>query len=179
MSFVKESFIPQSILQILPPQKCKFRGINDSDLKILGEINVSIFIGNATRENLKIFVVPNSTMNPSVILGRETMKRFGKVLTDVNPGNIEEIIPQIFAIDTSETNNSNSFSPQINPHLDCETRLMIEDLFLNAYFCLNVLMCRKLRWNYRYYLLIIDLSILMPGGCRFLKKKNFKKLYTH
>ena len=79
MSFVKESFIPQSILQILPPQKCKFRGINDSDLKILGEINVSICIGSVTRENLKIFVVPNSTMNPSVILGRETMKRFGIV----------------------------------------------------------------------------------------------------
>ena len=71
ISFIKEAFVPKEILDTLSMQGRKYSGRNSNELKILGEISSSIVIDGVMRESQNIFVVPNSTMKSSVVLGRK------------------------------------------------------------------------------------------------------------
>lgn len=72
ISFIKEKCVPRVMIENDLESK-SFRGINDSQLKVIGRMDAIIDM-NDKRYKVGLRVVPNNTMVSSVILGRDFLK---------------------------------------------------------------------------------------------------------
>jgi len=82
-SFVKRKFVPNEILHETKNDNSEFYKINNTKLKILGKIFVTIKLNGIVRENILLYV-PNDTMSSSMILGRDALKQFNLQLVVIS-----------------------------------------------------------------------------------------------
>ncbi|XP_015432072.1 PREDICTED: uncharacterized protein LOC107188311 [Dufourea novaeangliae] len=81
ISFVKERFIEKHGLLPLDSTDRDYCGCKKVQLDFLGKVYATISIGDISRENLRIYVVPEDTSVTPALLGRDILRKFGIRLT--------------------------------------------------------------------------------------------------
>ena len=76
VSFMKKSFVPEVILCSSDLKMSKYKGINDTGLQFFGSVRANIKMNDCISNDMSIFVVPDSTMKSSVVLGRDVINSF-------------------------------------------------------------------------------------------------------
>ena len=85
-----------------PYEGCEYSGINDSELVRLGMIMSNVSLDNFERK-IQLIVVPNNTMQSSVVLGRDALKVFNLGLMAL-PEVEAQTVTEIFSIDVQTDN---------------------------------------------------------------------------
>lgn len=76
VSFVKMQHVPDSFIKIESNPLSQFRGINSSSLVVLGTVYTDVELDGQLWHNVRLLVVPDSTMVPPVIIGKDILKLF-------------------------------------------------------------------------------------------------------
>jgi len=77
ISFVKESFIPARLVTRVGSEANKYIGLNKSPLEINGIVHAAIEFEDKNVKGLPLRVVPDSSMQTSVIIGRDAWNVLG------------------------------------------------------------------------------------------------------
>lgn len=72
ISFIKESFIPAKLVTRVSDETSKYTGLNKSPLEIRGVTQATVEFEGEILSGLLLRVVPNSSIQASVIIGRDT-----------------------------------------------------------------------------------------------------------
>lgn len=123
ISFIKEKACP-NFDRINSNSFKKFQGINKSQLEIIGltYINVSDF-----DLDFKLFVVSNSTMEQTIVLGRNFIQKTKYFSNNFKINNMNSEILNINLDDSDE------IEIKINAEIDLEYKDKVYELFKNAY----------------------------------------------
>ncbi|XP_043478302.1 uncharacterized protein LOC122508807, partial [Leptopilina heterotoma] len=106
-----------------------YNGVNNSVIDFVG-VTVACVTMNDVSHEIELLVVPNITMNSSVVLGRNALTKFNlglRALPALEAGAIREI----FNINVSEPNDT--IALEINPNIDKKTQILLKKLFLTDY----------------------------------------------
>lgn len=88
ISFVKQEVIPDRFVSKINIDQSTFCGINNTRLKIVGEVNVTLEVDDIVQKDIALLVVPNSTMRYSMVLGRDVLKKLNfKLVASLNTDN--------------------------------------------------------------------------------------------
>lgn len=130
ISFIRISQLPSENIQPCTAGSLPdYSGINNSILKILGITSTKVRFNNIEHK-IEIFVVPDETMQASVILGRDVLSKFNLGLMAL-PYEEAEAVREIFAIDHGKNNLVDSM--QINPAVDFKVKLELKKIFTTEY----------------------------------------------
>lgn len=93
ISFVKQEVIQDGFVSKTNIDQDIFRGINNTVLKIVGEVNVTLEVDDIVQKDISLRVVPNNTMRYSMVLGRDVLKKlnFGVEYGQRNTSNTRNI----------------------------------------------------------------------------------------
>ncbi|XP_055910752.1 uncharacterized protein LOC129945117 [Eupeodes corollae] len=80
ISFIKEKYLPPSLILPLDKNSQSYFGVNNSPLQVLGSVNTFIIFENLNT-NLSLLVVENNSMSYPAVLGRNFIDKIGMVLT--------------------------------------------------------------------------------------------------
>lgn len=94
-----------------------------------GVVTVNVSMDNVERE-IELFVVSDSTMRNSVVLGRDALKKLNLGLRALPPSEAA-VMREIFNIDVSEDVRVSSL--EINPDIDFKTQKALRKLFFTDY----------------------------------------------
>ncbi|XP_043282371.1 uncharacterized protein [Venturia canescens] len=131
ISFVKLKYIPGDVIEVTDDQTSKFKGINNSNLVVLGSVCLDIEMNGESRK-AKLMIVPDFTMVSSVILGRDILKMFGLSLKGENT-EYETEIANIANIDISSSGDDPRDQLEINSALPIDVQKKVERLFEERY----------------------------------------------
>lgn len=124
--FVKESYIPRKHMMVVSNSE-RFYGINGSGLEITGKLNAKILF-NHENYNVTIRVVPDTTMQSSLVLGRDFMKLAKLSLR------CENKVPDIMNIEIDENDFHETMQNMcINQDLSAEVKAQARELFKKYY----------------------------------------------
>ncbi|XP_043478273.1 uncharacterized protein LOC122508792 [Leptopilina heterotoma] len=130
ISFIKESRLPAGSVQPCPSDSSQdYTGINNSVLVRLGLVTAKVRF-NDIETKITVYVVPDNTMQVSVILGRDVLSKFNLGLLSLSKIEVEAI-GEIFAIDHG-TDSVVDFM-QINPDIDFKIKSQLKNIFLEEY----------------------------------------------
>ncbi|XP_043276015.1 uncharacterized protein [Venturia canescens] len=129
ISFIKLRYVPSDAIECTEDHSNKFRGINNSNLVVLGMVTLDIEMNGKIERSLRLMVVPDFTMISCVILGRDVIKRFGLGLK--NSENAYEA--EIMNIDVSSPVEDEADLLEINPTIPIKTQKEIRQLFREKY----------------------------------------------
>ena len=131
VSFIKLKYVPSEIISVEEGLKDKFRGINSSSLVVLGVITVSANVNKRLAESTRLLVVPDDTMQTSVVLGRDALNLLGFNLTQRSlETNDASFILNIGV--SSETDNATD-SLYVNHEIPLVTQNQFRRLFSTEY----------------------------------------------
>lgn len=109
----------------------RFYGINISQLRILGTVIARVSFDGRTRDNITLLVVPNNTMRPSVILGRDVLRVLEYTLQK-KQDQLEACVEEILNIDISDEGRQDKVL-DINPELPMPVQVEARELFEKEY----------------------------------------------
>ncbi|XP_011874435.1 PREDICTED: uncharacterized protein LOC105565665, partial [Vollenhovia emeryi] len=126
ISFVRRQYIPQELM-IVNSESDRFVGINGSGLRVLGCVNVTL-IYDYEKYAILLRVVPDDTMQSSVILGRDFMKE-----ARLSIGNDREV-NEIMSIDVDQDClGVSARDMQVNDNLPLEVKQRARELLEKRY----------------------------------------------
>ncbi|KAI4486095.1 hypothetical protein M0804_006584 [Polistes exclamans] len=117
VSFIKNGLVMGPI-DFVSEQGNEYYGINNSRLQVHGSIRVSLKLDDGERIDVRLLVVPDTTMVNSVILGRDALKKCGLGLSRKDRRSEEEIvINQIMNIEINDSTDNQTTELDINPEI--------------------------------------------------------------
>jgi len=134
INFVKEGFISNKIVKNCRTRVSKFKDINGSELRVIGQIKAKVYLENAEKE-CNLLVVFNNTMQTPAVLGRNILKRFGYRLkrpSDQNCAVNEETL-QILNVDAYSNVSEGEITYDINQEISGNMRNRFVRLFKEYY----------------------------------------------
>ena len=131
ISFIKKSLVPDLILNSKDIKNSPYSGINESEFQYFGLISCNVIMDKCVRKELPLFVIPDTTMRTSVVLGRDILGSFG--LGFSSRDNEVQAIKDILAIEVdNEFEKINQFI-NINPEMDYKIQTRFRELFTREY----------------------------------------------
>lgn len=109
----------------------QFCGINDSQLRILGAVNAKLTFDGEAR-TVRLLVVPNDTMKPSMILGRDVLKEWGYALKK-DQDCLDACVSEILNIDVSDNQSQQTGILDVNPELSMSIQTEVSETFEKDY----------------------------------------------
>lgn len=70
ISFIKAKYIPSNCIQEMGKSSMKFCGINDSQLRILGNIKVQVELDSVKKDDLIVYIVSDNTITVPAVIDR-------------------------------------------------------------------------------------------------------------
>lgn len=131
VNFVKEKFVPRNVMTDQGELSMRFCGINNFHLRILSAVNVRMSYDDIVKE-ATLFVVPDDTMKPSVILGRDILKALGYSLK-MSQDHLETRMEEILSIDVTDEKNRIADTLDINLELPISIQNKVRRTFEKDY----------------------------------------------
>ncbi|KAI4473033.1 hypothetical protein M0804_015511 [Polistes exclamans] len=128
VSFIKKGLVvgpidPTSEIGI------EYYGINNSRLQVHGSTRVSLKLDDDERVDIRLLVVPDTTMVNSVILGRDALKKCGLGLSRKDRRSEEEVvISQIMNIEINDSTDDQTTELDINPEIAVEKQNELKEI---------------------------------------------------
>lgn len=136
ISFVKEKIIPNHFIE-RTDDISNFAGINSSRLNVIGIIIIDIQCDRINEVEMPVYVVDNHTMSPSLIIGRDIIKKakFNSLaaVKSENENNTRNEINEILSIDVNNCSDNANETLIVNPDIDHAKRLELENMFEKDY----------------------------------------------
>ncbi|XP_018406278.1 PREDICTED: uncharacterized protein LOC108782494 [Cyphomyrmex costatus] len=129
ISFVKESIVPRDAIQLLDKFSGNYYGINHSLLQVVGYVKLNITFKDETIDDQTVLVVPDTTMTSPVILGRDTLKRFGLRLRKMESQAIDDLLN----VEISDSRDIALDSLNVSTEIPCDVQLNLRELFKSEY----------------------------------------------
>jgi hypothetical protein len=141
MNWIETNLIPSHVKLKPYVSDVNFEGVNESKLTVLGTLRQKLLIGDC-EIILNFYVVPNSTMKCSCLLGRDFVSHrdleisFDNLNVQVKKRlpakNAESFANDIFHIDV--VSNNDSFVLDIDSKVPYEHRVLVQDIMKKHYF---------------------------------------------
>ncbi|XP_036145206.1 uncharacterized protein LOC105831336 isoform X1 [Monomorium pharaonis] len=132
VSFIKIKSVPHNIMRNAEGLSTRFCGINNSQLRILGAVRARMSCDGTTKDETTLLVVPNDTMKPTVILGRDALRSLGYTLQK-RQDQLEACVEEILSIDVSDERDQPSHALNVNPELPITVQTEIREIYEKEY----------------------------------------------
>lgn len=127
---VKERVIEKQRLLQLDSTDRNYCGYKRVPLKFVGKVYVIISIADVSRENLRVYVVPEESSVTPALLGRNILSKFGILLTLPTE---ESTWREIMNINAFEDESRVVDGLQINSVIPYETKIKLEQIIQELY----------------------------------------------
>jgi len=136
ISFIKDNFVPPNLIEPTLIEDDKYRGLNNSELKVKGHVKVKLALNDREAKCVSLLVVPETSMKSSVIIGRDVLKQFFEKKSS-NDREIEdeedEFIRKLSNIEIHDPNKTARDCLNINLEIKAEIRKEMQKLFITNY----------------------------------------------
>ncbi|XP_070156230.1 uncharacterized protein [Polyergus mexicanus] len=126
ITLIQESLINSKDLQPPGQEWNRYRGINNSKLKVKGIVKANITMDECSKP-ITIGVVSDNTMSVPLLVGRDALKSFNYRLTN-NP-DFDKAVSEILLV----CNESNCIDINVSCNVPVSTRKLFEDTFRDYY----------------------------------------------
>lgn len=125
ISFIKEAIIPSNLIRDTD-KSIKFTGINNSEMHVIGSVEVQLAY-DGIPYNIMLQVVTENTMRNPLVLGRDFLKKAGISFK------FNQEIRQIMNIEIASDDDSQIPTLNINPEVTRSAQDQVRKLFIERY----------------------------------------------
>lgn len=133
VSFIKDCCVPERLVVTRQGPGGPYSGINDSELRIKGQVVAKVALSGHEPKETKLLVVPETTMKSSVVLGKDTLRLFYTSTASDKQAVEDQIIREILNIDVGVGSDIGDESLRINPEMPTTIQREMEELFRREY----------------------------------------------